>query len=138
MCLLHAVPYNRKSLRLENTQGSLQSEMPLSNSETRGRFCYSLGSSIMVQYSVGPIIILPGRITGTEYVDRLCNQVHPMIQTFSNNNVIFQDDNAPIYAAGTVQSRFEEHEGELQHIPWLAQSPYLNIIEHSIQFCSLD
>jgi hypothetical protein len=29
--------------------------------------------------------------------------------------------------AGTVQSWFEEHEGELQHLPWPAQSPDLNI-----------
>jgi hypothetical protein len=38
-----------------------------------------LGSSIMVQYSVGPIIVLHGRITAREYVDRLGNQVRPMI-----------------------------------------------------------
>jgi hypothetical protein len=31
--------------------------------------------------------------------------------------------------AGTVQSWFEEHEGELQHLPWPAQSPDLNITE---------
>jgi hypothetical protein len=53
-----------------------------------------------------------------------------MIQTlFPNNNAVFQDDNSPIHAAGTVQSWFEEHEGELQHLPWPAQSPDLNIIE---------
>jgi hypothetical protein len=34
--VLHAVPYIRKSLRLENTRGSLQTGMPRSNSETRG------------------------------------------------------------------------------------------------------
>jgi hypothetical protein len=50
----------RLYLRLENTQGSLQSEMPVSNSETRGRFCDGLGSDIVVQYSVGPIITLHG------------------------------------------------------------------------------
>jgi hypothetical protein len=31
--------------------------------------------------------------------------------------------------AGTVQSWFEEHKGELQHLPWPAQSPDLNITE---------
>jgi hypothetical protein len=46
-----------------------------------------------------------------------------MIQTFPNNDEVCQDK------AGTVQSRFEEHEGEHQHLPWPAQSPHLNISE---------
>jgi hypothetical protein len=53
-----------------------------------------------------------------------------MIHTlFPNNDALFHEDNAPIHTAVTVQSRFEEHEGELQHLLWPAQSPYLNIIE---------
>jgi hypothetical protein len=49
-----------------------------------------------------------------EYVDRLGNQEQHLIQMlFPNNVVVFQDDNAPIHTAGTVQSWFEEHEGEL-------------------------
>jgi hypothetical protein len=43
------------------------------------------GGSVMVWeaiswYSVGPIITLHGQITARQYVDRLSNQVHPMIQ----------------------------------------------------------
>jgi hypothetical protein len=34
-----------------------------------------------------------------------------------------------IHTAGTVQTWFEESEGELQHFPWPAQSPDLNITE---------
>jgi hypothetical protein len=68
-------------------------------------------------YFVGPIITHHVRITARKYVDRLDNQVHPIIQTlFPNNDVVFQDDNAPIHTAGTVQAWFEEHEGELQHL----------------------
>jgi hypothetical protein len=45
-----------------------------------------------------------------------------MIQTlFPINDAIFQDNSVPIHTAGTVQSWFEEHEGELQRLPWLAQ-----------------
>jgi hypothetical protein len=33
-----------------------------------------------------------------------------------------------IHTAGTVQSWFEENESELQHLPWPAQSPDLDII----------
>jgi hypothetical protein len=91
--------------------------MPGSKSETRGRFCDGLGSNIMVQYSVGPIITLHGQIAGREHVNRLGNQVHPMIQTlFLNNGAVFQDDSAPSHTAGNVQSWFEEHEGELQRL----------------------
>jgi hypothetical protein len=41
-----------------------------------------------------------------------------MIQTYYND-----------HTAGTVQSWFEEHEGELQYLPWPARSPDLNITE---------
>jgi hypothetical protein len=41
-----------------------------------------------------------------------------MIQTlFWKNDAVFQDDNVQLHTAGTVQSWFEEHEGELQHFP---------------------
>jgi hypothetical protein len=53
-------------------------------------------------------------------MDRLGNQVHPMIQTFPNNDAVFQDNNALVHTAGTVQSWFEEHKDELQHLPWPA------------------
>jgi hypothetical protein len=88
---------------LENTQGSLQSRIAGFNSD-------GLGSNIVIQYSVGSIITSHGRITAREYTDKLGSQVHPMIQTlFPKNYAIFQ--------AETVQSWFEDHEGELQHFP---------------------
>jgi hypothetical protein len=90
-------------------------------------------------YSLGPIINFHDRITAREYADRLGNQVLPMIQIlFLNNDADFHDGNAPIHTAGTVQSWFEEHECELQHLPWPAQSPDLNIIIHSGQFLRLE
>jgi hypothetical protein len=128
--VLHAIPNIRKSLLLENTQGSLQSRMPGPNSETWGRFCDGSGSNTVVQYSAGPIITLHVRNTTREYVDRLGNQVHPMIQMlFPNNDAVFQEENFPIHIAGSFQSWFEEHEGELQHLPWPAQPSDLNITE---------
>ena len=51
---------------------------------------------------------------------------------FPNNDTIFQDNTSPIHTAVSVQSWFEEHEDALQHLPWPAQSPDLNIIG---QFC---
>jgi hypothetical protein len=66
---------------------------------------------VQYSYSVRPIVILRGRITVMGCVDRLDNQVHPMIQTlFPNKDAVFQDDNAPIHTTESVQSWFEEHE----------------------------
>jgi hypothetical protein len=45
--------------------------MPGSNSETQGRFCDGLGSNIMAQCSVGPIITLHDQTTAREYVEGL-------------------------------------------------------------------
>jgi predicted TIM-barrel fold metal-dependent hydrolase len=69
-------------------------------------------------------------------MDSLSSQVHPVVQLlFPNNDAIFQDDDLSIHAARSVQSWFEEHEDALQHLPWLAQSPDLNIIvTHCGQF----
>jgi hypothetical protein len=65
--------------------------------------CDGLGSSIVVQYSVGPTITLHGRITAREYVGRLSNQEHPMTQTsFTNIDSVFQDDDVLIHTAGAI------------------------------------
>jgi hypothetical protein len=85
-------------------------------------FCDGLGSNIVIQYSVGPIIILHGRITAREYMDMLGNQVHPMIQMlFLNNDAVFQRQQCPHLHSWNC-SQFEEHEGKLQHLPQPAQS----------------
>jgi hypothetical protein len=80
----------------------------------------------MVQYSVGPIIILHDQITAREYVDRSSNQVYPKIQTlFPKNDTVFQDNNAPfiqLFSHGlksmtinstssltSIITRFEQH-----------------------------
>jgi hypothetical protein len=62
-------------------------------------------------------------------LDKLGNQVRPIIQTsFPNTDAVFQDDNAPLHTTESAQSWFEEHEGELQHLPWPAQLLDLIII----------
>jgi hypothetical protein len=62
--VIHAVPLIWKSLRSENTQGSLQFGMTRSNTETRESD--GLSGNIVVHYSVGPIITLHGRFTARE------------------------------------------------------------------------
>jgi hypothetical protein len=72
--------------------------------------------SVMVWAAISWYTILLHTARG--YVDKLGNQMDPMIQTlFPNNDTVSQDDDATIHTTGTVQSWFEEHEGELQHLP---------------------
>jgi hypothetical protein len=78
-------------------------------------------------------------LQGSTYVEKLGNQVQPMIQTlFPNNDAVLQDDKCSHSHTRTVQSWLEEHEGEFQHLPWPAQSPDLNIIELRGQFWKLE
>jgi len=71
-----------------------------------------------------------GQNTASDYMDILDNQVHPMVQMlFPNNDAVFQDISLPIHTARCVQSWFEKHEDALQHLPWPAQSPDINIIK---------
>jgi len=57
-------------------------------------------------YSAGPLITTKGQIIASDCVQY--------------NDAIIQDDNSPMHTARSVQSRFEEHEDALQHLPWSA------------------
>jgi len=49
-------------------------------------------------YSAGLIITLNGRLTASDYVEILGNQVHPVVlMLFPSNGGICQDDNSPIH-----------------------------------------
>jgi len=53
--------------------------------------------AVMSQYSADPIITLHGWIRASDYRDILGNQVHSMVQMFSNKDAIFQEDNSPTH-----------------------------------------
>jgi hypothetical protein len=72
-----------------------------SNSETQERFW-----AAVLWHSILLIPLLPFMaelLQGSTYMDRLCNKVHPMMQTlFLNNETVFQENNVHTHAAGTV------------------------------------
>jgi hypothetical protein len=101
-----------------------------SRSERREMFCDGLGSNIVAQYSVGPVITLHNRITAREYMDRLGNQMHPMIQTLCpNDHAAIQDDNAPIHTAAAVHHGLKSMKVNFSIFPGQPQPPHLNTIE---------
>lgn len=56
------------------------------------------------------------KITGEKY-QKNCHQVHPMMQPLlPEEEGIFYDDNACIYAEGLVLSRFCDDEDEMQDL----------------------
>jgi hypothetical protein len=59
----------------------------------------------------------------------LGNQLHPTDRMFPNNVIIFQGHKSLKHTARSVQSWFKKHEVTLQHLPWPAQSPDLEVIE---------
>ena len=73
-------------------------------------------------YSAGPIITMNGRITASDQVDSLGNEVHPVVRMFPNDTV-FQDGNLLEHTTRIVESWFGQHEDALQHLPRPAQSP---------------
>jgi hypothetical protein len=78
-----------------------------------------LNRNIVVQYSAGPIITLHGQITANDYVVRLGNHVHSMIQTlFPNKDSLFQeDDDVPIHSYVT--------NFKLEAYTWLTEAYFL-------------
>jgi len=79
--------------------------------------------------NLGPLVKLEGKITATVYMNVLENYLLPFINNLDDQeNFIFQEDNAPIHTARVVKSW--EEENEVNSLPWPAQSPDLNPIEH--------
>ena len=65
----------------------------------------------------------------TKYIDVMENQMLPSARSlFSDNDWIFQDDNAPYHHAKKVHHWYETHKVERMDLP--AQSPNLNPIEN--------
>jgi hypothetical protein len=103
-------------------------EHPRKPAITRGRFCDGFGSNTWCSTLLVPLLPFMAKLlqgsTCTGWVIR-CN---PWSRRYFRKMHFFKTT-VPPWHSRTLQSWFEEHEGELQHIPWPAQSADLNIIE---------
>ena len=80
-------------------------------------------------HGVGTITVIEGNVSSEKYVNILANNSWPVIiRHFPDNDYIFQDDNAPVHRARTVQNFRTEN--ELKSMNWPAQSPDLNVVEN--------
>ncbi|KFM59538.1 Transposable element Tc1 transposase, partial [Stegodyphus mimosarum] len=94
------------------------------------------GVSIMVWdvftwHGLGPLVQLNRLLTGNGYVQLLGVHLQPFMDfTYSNNDGIFMDDNAPCHRATIVRDWLEEHSGQFPRMIWPPRSSDMNPIEH--------
>ena len=82
-----------------------------------------------VSDTLGSLVIVVGKMTGNSYVNLLKDYLLPFLNRTENpSSLTFQDDNAAIHTARVVL-RWKE-ENSITSLPWPAQSPDLNPIEH--------
>ena len=73
--------------------------------------------------------LVSGMMNGTKCIDVLENQMLPSARSlFSDDDWIFQDDNAPCHRAKKVQHWYGTH--KVERMDWPAQSPDLNPTEN--------
>ena len=93
------------------------------------------GGSIMVWAcfcwdQLGPIVVVPGTIDQHKYKNILEQHLLPFLDRLKQDgkNTVFQDDGAPCHRARSV-TNWKAEKG-IKVLPWPAQSPDLNPIEH--------
>ena len=78
---------------------------------------------------VGTLTTVNGNTNAAKYIEILEDNLWPVIvRHYPEENYIFQDDNAPVYRARSVQNY--KIQNNINGMSWLAQSPDVNIIEN--------
>jgi len=81
------------------------------------------------RFGVGPLVRLQGRLAAVDYVKVLETHLVPFLESLDDKErFTFQEDNAPIHTAKKT-ARWQRENG-IPCLPWTAQSPDLNPIEH--------
>lgn len=82
------------------------------------------------EFGAGCCSIFPGRMNQHRYLDLLEDHLRPSIDLMEKpgQKIIYQQDGATCHTAKLVKSWFKENDIEL--LPWPANSPDLNPIEH--------
>jgi transposase len=93
------------------------------------------GGSVMVWgciswWGVGPLVVIEGTLNQDRYINLMDEHLLLYLNEVDEqcHGVIFQDDNAPCHVAGRP-TRWRQAHG-IRRLPWPAQSPDLNPIEH--------
>ena len=93
------------------------------------------GGSLMVWAcfrwnKLGPIIVIDGTMDRQKYIDTLEGHLYPFWKKMKHRtpSLWFQGDGAPCHRAGLVKNWKVER--RIRSLPWPAQSPDLNPIEH--------
>jgi transposase len=81
-----------------------------------------------VNNCLGPLVVIDGKINGKGYQELLRDNLLPFLDGLGDGSFTFQDDNAPVHTAGVVIQWKEAN--LISSLPWPAQSPDLNPIEH--------
>lgn len=64
-----------------------------------------------------PLVVLRGKIADKHYRSILADHFHPRLKTlFPGERPMFQDDNAPVHMAPCIQTWFDEHSDEVEHL----------------------
>ncbi|GBM81412.1 hypothetical protein AVEN_250806-1 [Araneus ventricosus] len=82
-------------------------------------------------HALGPLILVEGTLNSCAYLSIVADQVHPYMATvYPANNDVFQLDNATYHVSKIVRAWLEEHDEELQLLPWPQNSTDFNPCEN--------